>query len=58
MLNYSWIATKFSLYFGKSILDLDPNEINAFLFQFTKEKKTSSTYFEHVIYGIRFYLRL
>ena len=30
---------KVSLHFGKSILDLDPDEVNAFLFHLAKEKK-------------------
>jgi len=32
-------VAKVSLHFGKSILDLDPDEVNAFLFHLAKEKK-------------------
>ena len=49
---------KVSLHFGKSILDLDPDEVNAFLFHLAKEKKASSTYFKHTVYGLRFFFRL
>lgn len=49
---------KVSLHFGKSILDLDPDEVNAFLFLLAKEKKASSTYFKHTVYGLRFFFRL
>jgi len=51
-------VAKVSLHFGKSILDLDPDEVNAFLFQLAKEKKASSTYFKHTVYGLRFFFRL
>jgi len=51
-------VAKVSLHFGKSILDLDPDEVNAFLFHLAKEKKASSTYFKHTVYGLRFFFRL
>jgi hypothetical protein len=38
-----------SLYFQKSLLDLDPDEVNQFLFSVAKEKTTSSTYFKHTV---------
>ena len=38
--NYSRAVAKVSLHFGKSILDLDPDEVNAFLFHLAKEKKS------------------
>jgi integrase/recombinase XerD len=56
--NYSRAVAKLSIYFGKSILDLDPDEVNAFLFHLAKEKRASSTYFKHPIYGLRFFFPL
>ncbi len=56
--NYSRAVAKVSLYFGKSVLDLDADEVNAFLFELAKKKKASSTYFKHTIYGLRFFFRL
>ena len=47
-----------SLYFKKSLLDLDPDEVNRFLFSVAKEKTASSTYFKHTVYGLRFFFRL
>jgi integrase/recombinase XerD len=47
-----------SLYFQKSLLDLDPDELNQFLFSVAKEKTASSTCFKHTVYGLRFFFRL
>jgi integrase/recombinase XerD len=58
LFNYSRAVAKISLYFKKSLLDLDPDEVNEFLFQLAKEKKASSTYFKHAVYGLRFFFRL
>ena len=49
---------KISLQFGKSLLDLDPDEVNEFLYTIAKEKTASSTYFKHTVYGLRFSFRL
>jgi integrase/recombinase XerD len=43
-----------SLYFQKSLLDVDTDEVNQFLFSLTKEKTTRSTCFKHTVYGLRF----
>jgi site-specific recombinase XerD len=56
--NYSRAVAKVSLYFKKSLLDLDPDEVNQFLYALAKEKKASSTYFKHTVYGLRFFFRL
>ena len=56
--NYSRAVAKVSLYFKKSLLELDPDEVNQFLFSIAKEKKASSSYFKHTIYGLRFFFRL
>ena len=56
--NYSRAVAKISLHFRKSLLDLDPEEVNQFLYILAKEKKASSTYFKHTVYGLRFFFRL
>jgi len=58
LFNYSRAVAKVSLYFKKSLLDLDPDEVNEFLFDLAKEKKASSTYFKHTVYGLRFFFKL
>jgi len=56
--NYSRAVAKVSLQFKKSLLDLDPDEVNQFLYTIAKEKTASSTYFKHTVYGLRFFFRL
>jgi len=56
--NYSRAVAKVSLMFKKSILDLDPDEVNQFLYSLAKEKTASSSYFKHAVYGLRFFFRL
>ena len=56
--NYSRAVAKISLHFKKSILDLDPEEVNEFLYLIAKDKGASSTYFKHSVYGLRFFFRL
>ncbi len=56
--NYSRAVAKVSLHFKKSVLDLDPDEVNQYLYLVAKEKKASSTYFKHTVYGLRFFFRL
>lgn len=56
--NYSRAVAKISLHFGKSLLDLDSDEVNQFLFVLAKEKSASSTYFKHSVYGLRFFFRI
>jgi len=56
--NYSRAVAKISLHFKKSILDLDPDEVNQFLYVLAKEKTANSTYFKHAVYGLRFFFRL
>lgn len=58
LFNYSRAVAKISLHFKKSLLELDPDEINQYLFLLAKEKKASSTYFKHTVYGLRFFFRL
>lgn len=56
--NYSRAVAKISLHFGKSLVELDPEEVNQYLFLVAKEKTASSTYFKHTVYGLRFFFRL
>jgi integrase/recombinase XerD len=56
--SYSRAVAKVSLHFNKSLLDLDSDEVNQFLFSVAKEKTASSTYFKHTVYGLRFFFRL
>ena len=58
LFNYSRAVAKVSLHFKKSLLDLDPDEVNQWLFLLAKEKTASSTYFKHTVYGLRFFFRL
>jgi len=58
LFNYSRAVAKISLHFKKSLLDLDPDEVNAFLYTIAQEKTASSTYFKHTVYGLRFFFRL
>ena len=56
--NYSRAVAKISLYFKKSLLDLDPDEVNQFLYSVAKDTKASPSYFKHTVYGLRFFFRL
>lgn len=56
--NYSRAVAKISLHFKRSLLELDPEEVNQYLFLIAKEKTASSTYFKHTVYGLRFFFRL
>lgn len=58
LFNYSRAVAKVSLHFQKSLLDLDSEEVNQWLYLLAKEKKASSTYFKHTVYGLRFFFRL
>ena len=56
--SYSRGVAQISLYFKKSPLDLDPDEINSYLYQLKKDKGLSDTYFKHTVYGLRFLYRV
>lgn len=58
LFNYSRSVARISLHFKKSLLNLDTEEVNQYLFLLAKEKKASSTYFKHAVYGLRFFFRL
>jgi len=55
---YSRAIAQVSLYFKKSPLFLDPDEINAYLHQLKDGKGYSDTYFKHAVYGLRFFFRI
>ena len=46
---------RISLYFKKSPLDLDADEINSYLYTLRQDKDLSDTYFKHAVYGLRFF---
>jgi len=56
--SYSRGVAQISLYFKKSPLDLEPDEINSYLYQLRKDKDLSDTYFKHTVYGLRMAYRL
>ena len=56
--SYSRGIAQISLHFGKSPLDLDPDEINAYLYTLARDKDLSDTYFKHAVYGLRFFFRV
>jgi integrase len=47
-----------ALYFGKIPTELDPEQVQDYLFYLQKKAKTpSQTYFKHTVYGLRFLLK-
>jgi len=56
--SYSRSIAQISLYFKKSPLDLEPDEINSYLFTLHQDKDLSDTYFKHAVYGLRFFYRV
>jgi len=56
--SYSRAIAQVSLYFKKSPLDLDADEINSYLYQLKKDTGLSDTYFKHAVYGLRFFFRV
>jgi len=56
--SYSRSIAQISLYFKKSPLDLEADEINSYLFTLRQDKDLSDTYFKHAVYGLRFFYRV
>ena len=56
--SYSRGIAQISLHFGKSPLNLDADEINAYLYSLARDKDLSDTYFKHAAYGLRFFFRI
>lgn len=56
--SYSRSIAQISLYFKKSPLDLEADEINSYLFALRQDKDLSDTYFKHAVYGLRFFYRV
>jgi len=56
--SYSRAIAQISLYFKKSPLDLEADEINSYLFTLRQDKDLSDTYFKHAVYGLRFFYRV
>jgi len=57
LFNYSRAVAKVSLHFKKSLLDLDAEEVNQWLFLLAKEKKASSTSFQKKR-GVKFIVQI
>jgi len=56
--NYSRHVAAISLYFGKIPTELDPEQVQYYLFYPTKKSKFPSlTYFKNCVYGLRFLLK-
>lgn len=56
--SYSRSIAQISLYFKKSPLDLEADEINSYLFSLKNDKDLSDTFFKHTVYGLRFFYRI
>lgn len=56
--SYSRSIAQISLYFKKSPLDLEADEINTYLYTLKQDKGLSDTYFKHAVYGLRFFYRV
>ncbi len=55
---YSRHVAALSLYLGKIPTELDPEQVQDYLFYLQKKSKTpSQTYFKHTVYGLRFLLK-
>ena len=55
---YSRSIAQIALYFKKSPLHLEPDEINRYLFELRTKDDKSDTYFKHAVYGLRFFFRI
>lgn len=56
--SYSRSIAQISLYFKKSPLNLESDEINTYLYDLRMDKDLSDTYFKHAVYGLRFFYRV
>jgi site-specific recombinase XerD len=56
--SYSRAIAQIALYFKKSPLFLEPDEVNQYLFQLRTKDDKSDTYFKHAVYGLRFFFRI
>lgn len=56
--NYARHVASISLHYGKLPTDLDPEQVEEYLFMLQKRSQTpSQTYFKHTVYGLRFLLK-
>lgn len=56
--SYSRCIAQISLYCKKSPLNLEPEEINSYLYALKNDKDLSDTFFKHTVYGLRFFYRI
>lgn len=56
--NYARYVAVMSLHFGRLPTELDPEQVQDYLFSLQKKSKTpSQSYFKHTVYGLRFLLK-
>lgn len=58
LFNYARSVAGLVLYFGKSPLDLDDEEINSYIHGLRLQDTRSQTHFKHLVYGLRFFFRM
>jgi integrase/recombinase XerD len=56
--SYSRCIAQISLYCKKSPLDLEPDEINSYLYAMKTDRNLSETFFKHTVYSLRFFYRV
>jgi integrase/recombinase XerD len=56
--NYSRSMASIALHFNRVPHEISVDEINSYLYRMTIHENRSSTYFKHVIYGLRYWFRV
>jgi site-specific recombinase XerD len=56
--NYGRSIAKIALHFGCTPLELDDEQINAYLVELNSSQSPSKSYFKHTVYGLRYLFRL
>jgi len=55
--NYGWCIAKISLYFMRTAIALDEEQINGYLHELVMGEQLSKSYFKHTVYGLLFLFR-
>ena len=58
LFNYARSVAGLVLYYGKSPLELDDEDINSYIHGIRLQDTRSQTYFKHLVYGLRFFFRM
>lgn len=58
LLNYGRSIAKISLYYHKTPLELEDDQIDDFLMLMKQQESPSASYFKHTVYGLRYLFRL